>query len=46
MKERSWGFRTRAVHAGAVPDAATGGISMDRVYVTVQKYGNMYGRLA
>ncbi len=22
--ERSWGFRTRAVHAGAVPDATTG----------------------
>ena len=24
MSERSWGFRTRAVHAGAVPDATTG----------------------
>ena len=24
MADRSWGFRTRAVHAGAVPDAATG----------------------
>ncbi len=24
MSERSWGFRTRAVHAGHVPDAATG----------------------
>jgi O-acetylhomoserine (thiol)-lyase len=24
VSERSWGFRTRAVHAGAVPDAATG----------------------
>jgi len=24
MSDRSWGFRTRAVHAGAVPDAATG----------------------
>lgn len=24
MTDRSWGFRTRAVHAGAVPDAATG----------------------
>ena len=24
MSEHSWGFRTRAVHAGAVPDAATG----------------------
>ncbi len=24
MTERSWGFRTRAVHAGAVPDPATG----------------------
>ena len=24
QKDRSWGFRTRAVHAGAVPDAATG----------------------
>ncbi|MBW0102663.1 O-acetylhomoserine aminocarboxypropyltransferase/cysteine synthase [Pseudonocardia sp. KRD-291] len=23
-QDRSWGFRTRAVHAGAVPDAATG----------------------
>jgi O-acetylhomoserine (thiol)-lyase len=23
-KDRTWGFRTRAVHAGAVPDAATG----------------------
>jgi O-acetylhomoserine (thiol)-lyase len=23
-EDRSWGFRTRAVHAGAVPDAATG----------------------
>ena len=22
--DRPWGFRTRAVHAGAVPDAATG----------------------
>ena len=22
--DRAWGFRTRAVHAGAVPDAATG----------------------
>ena len=30
MSERSWGFRTRAVHAGAVPDATgakTPGIS-------------------
>ncbi|MFC4949754.1 O-acetylhomoserine aminocarboxypropyltransferase/cysteine synthase family protein [Pseudonocardia sp. GCM10023141] len=24
MTDRSWGFRTRAVHAGAVPDVATG----------------------
>ncbi|WP_219417186.1 O-acetylhomoserine aminocarboxypropyltransferase/cysteine synthase family protein [Pseudonocardia nigra] len=24
MSDRSWGFRTRAVHAGHVPDAATG----------------------
>ncbi|WP_232662133.1 O-acetylhomoserine aminocarboxypropyltransferase/cysteine synthase family protein [Pseudonocardia sp. TRM90224] len=24
MTDRSWGFRTRAVHAGAVPDSATG----------------------
>lgn len=24
MSERSWGFRTRAVHAGGVPDAVTG----------------------
>jgi len=24
MSERKWGFRTRAVHAGHVPDAATG----------------------
>ena len=24
MTDRSWGFRTRAVHAGHVPDAATG----------------------
>lgn len=24
MADRSWGFRTRAVHAGHVPDAATG----------------------
>jgi O-acetylhomoserine (thiol)-lyase len=24
MSERSWGFRTRAVHAGAVPDPTTG----------------------
>jgi O-acetylhomoserine (thiol)-lyase len=24
MSERQWGFRTRAVHAGHVPDAATG----------------------
>jgi O-acetylhomoserine (thiol)-lyase len=24
MSERAWGFRTRAVHAGHVPDAATG----------------------
>ena len=24
MSERSWGFRTRAVHAGHVPDVATG----------------------
>lgn len=24
MTDRTWGFRTRAVHAGAVPDAATG----------------------
>jgi len=24
MSERSWGFRTRAVHAGHVPDAVTG----------------------
>lgn len=24
QEDRSWGFRTRAVHAGAVPDAATG----------------------
>src|SRR3954471_18642393 len=24
MSERQWGFRTRAGHAGAVPDAATG----------------------
>lgn len=24
MSDRSWGFRTRAVHAGAVPDATTG----------------------
>src|SRR4051794_11811764 len=24
MSEREWGFRTRAVHAGHVPDAATG----------------------
>ncbi len=24
QRERSWGFRTRAVHAGAVPDVATG----------------------
>ncbi len=23
-RDRTWGFRTRAVHAGAVPDAATG----------------------
>src|SRR5919202_1589458 len=23
-QERPWGFRTRAIHAGAVPDAATG----------------------
>ena len=22
--DRQWGFRTRALHAGAVPDAATG----------------------
>jgi O-acetylhomoserine (thiol)-lyase len=24
MSDRNWGFRTRAVHAGAVPDSATG----------------------
>ena len=24
QQDRSWGFRTRAVHAGAVPDSATG----------------------
>ncbi|TVT22225.1 O-acetylhomoserine aminocarboxypropyltransferase/cysteine synthase [Amycolatopsis rhizosphaerae] len=24
MSERSWGFRTRALHAGGLPDAATG----------------------
>jgi O-acetylhomoserine (thiol)-lyase len=24
VSERAWGFRTRAVHAGAVPDSATG----------------------
>ena len=28
MSERSWGFRTRAVHAGAMPDAATGARAM------------------
>ena len=28
MSERSWGFRTRAVHAGAVPDPATGARAM------------------